>query len=142
MLFGHNPFAHRNFPRVLLVEDDDARAAWMVHNLPGVMWDRAHTTKLAQKKIVDSMSGRGNPYAAVFLDYDLNAVRGGGGERMAALLAQLGYTGKIVVHSANPVGGPRMAYDLQQCGYDVIYAPITDSRSLNIWRAVLASLPR
>lgn len=137
MLFGN-----RSFPRVLLVEDDDTRAAWMVRNLPGVMWDRAHTTKLAQKKIVDSMSGRSNPYAAVFLDYDLNAVRGGGGERMAALLAQLGYNGRIVVHSANPVGGPRMAYDLRQCGHDVIYAPAFDARSPAIWQAVLASLSR
>jgi len=133
-------FGNRNFPRVLLVEDDNDRAAWMVRNLPGVMWDRAHTTKLAKKKVVDSMSGRGNPYAAVFLDFDLDAVRGGGGERIAALLAQLGYTGIIVVHSANPVGGPRMVYDLQQCGHQVVYAPAFDARSQAIWRSVIDTL--
>mgnify|MGYP001565041479 CR=1 FL=1 len=118
--------------RALLVEDDDTRAAWIARETPGVAWERAPNERVAIRAL------RTKSYAAVFLDFDLHGVTGGGGQKVADLLCQGQYRGVVVVQSTNPVGGPRMVQDMARCGVDVVYAPAFKSyQPEGKWRRAL-----
>lgn len=127
-------------PRVLLVEDDDIRARAMVVAVPTAAWDRARSAKFAIKKLTDATTGRAAPYRAVFLDYDLAGPSGGGGQRVAAYLIQIGYAGIVVIHSANPTGGPIIYKMLEDRGHKPVYAPAFHPAAPDIWRQVVEHL--
>ena len=53
-------------------------------------------------------------------------------------MAELTYRPKVIVHTANPVGGPQMCETLRDHGFEFYYAPISlwsDSNLRNIARA-------
>jgi len=130
------------YPRILLVEDMDDHAAMVARAAPGVAWDRARNEREARRKILHAVNRRTDPYDAVFLDYDLNGVTGGGGEKVAALLIHTSYDGLVVVHSGNPMGGPYMVNLFAQHGYDSVYAPKFWNTSPDVWHAAVEHLRR
>lgn len=109
--------------RALIVEDDADRAAWIARETPHVAWQRAPNERVALRHLRDAIARHQPLPPAVFLDFDLHGIKGGGGERVADWLCRHQYRGVVVVQSTNPVGGPRMVEDLARCGVDVIYAP-------------------
>ncbi len=133
----------RKRPRILLVEDNYERAAWIRSTGPDVLWDHASGTRQALHKVNQMALGQIEAYDAVFLDFDLG-VTGGGGEKVAYKLVEVGYLGVVVVHSANPAGGPAMVSYIghltRPFGRTPIYAPAFDQRSEKIWRWVVSRL--
>ena len=93
-------------PRVLLVEDDDDRAEWMGRELAGLTLERAPDSAHA----LAALEG-GPAYDVIMLDYDIDP-GGGGGHHVVAHLQQRSDPAVIIVHSANPLGGPWMAFAL------------------------------
>jgi len=125
--------------RVLLVEDDDERATWMYTELPGLDWDRAKNSKVALEKLRQVQQGQRPPPHLVMLDYDIDR-KGGGGQKAAAMLINQGYPGAVIIHSANPVGGPQIMITLRQHGFHPVYAPVFHSDSPRVWRNVAAQV--
>ncbi len=122
-------------PRVLLVEDDDERAEWMGRELAGVTLDRAADSAHA----LAALEG-GPAYDVIMLDYDIDP-DGGGGHHVVAHLQQRSGSAIIIVHSANPLGGPWMAFALKRAGYETTYAPVFDPESPDAWRSILGGEP-
>lgn len=128
----------RAFPNVLLVEDDDSRAEYMMQEAALARWHRARDDREALHLLAETASGRSEPYKAVFLDYDLHGSSGGGGEHVAAALVRGRYQGIVVVHSSNLMYGPGMAAELARHRMNVIYAPAYRSEaSPSRWRLAL-----
>ena len=125
----------RMTPRVLLVEDDDERAEWMGRELAGLTLERAPDSAHA----LAALEG-GPAYDVIMLDYDIDP-GGGGGHHVVAHLQQRSDPAVIVVHSANPLGGPWMAFALKRAGYDTTYAPVFDPESPETWRSILGGQP-
>ena len=123
-------------PRALLVEDMDSHANMVARAALGINWDRARNEKQARQKLFAAANQQAEPYDAVFLDYDLSGLTGGGGEKVAALLIHLGYDGAVVIHSGNPEGGPYMARLLSQHGFQPVYAPKFDPRAPQMWHGI------
>lgn len=134
--------SHNNPARFLLVEDDNERAAYMLGILAGDPWPperprphiiRRHNSGTALRYLQHVANGVEPMPDAIFLDFDIDFY-GGGGDRVAAAIIPMGYPGVLVIHSANPVGGPLMRRVLEDAGYRVLYAPITDRASPRTWR--------
>lgn len=142
-MFGASPFECRALclPLVLLVEDDDLRARWIVDRFPGIRWERAKTEVAARNKLAAAAFQESEGFAAVFLDYDLRQ-RGGGGDGVAASLIQYRYGGPVVVHSGNVVGGPQITRYLLDHGLHAVYAPVLDRNSPRVWGSILMNLAR
>ena len=137
--------SHNNPARFLLVEDDNERAAYMLTVMLGPPWPaerpqpvvvRKLNSKTAIRHLQQVARGVEPPLDAIFLDYDIDFPGGGGGDKVVRAIVALSYEGVIVVHSANPIGGPRMARDLWDAGYQPVYAPVTDGRSPGVLRQV------
>lgn len=122
-------------PRVLLVEDDDERAEWMGRELAGLTLERAPDSAHA----LAALEG-GPVYDVIMLDYDIDP-GGGGGHHVVAHLQQRSDPAVIIVHSANPLGGPWMAFALKRAGYATTYAPVFDPESPETWRSILGGEP-
>lgn len=114
--------------RILVVEDDDGRVAWLRERLP----EDVHlvVASSAGRAIGLLRLDRGHVYAGVMLDHDLQGhvateadKQLSGTEVLNTLMQTVSLDVPVLVHSMNPVDAPRMAKRLEQAGFYVERIP-------------------
>ena len=108
---------------VLLVEDDDERAAEIEQCVP-------HQLKCVRARSAGAAIGilRRDQFTAILLDFDLYRSAHGDpqftGETVAKVICETQTRScQIFVHSQNPLGGPRVFAMLKQAGFSVEQFP-------------------
>jgi CheY-like chemotaxis protein len=101
--------------KVLIVEDDQVeRQAWFRKRLPNAT--------LVRNPLIAVLALMARDFDLVFLDFDLPCPQYRNGLEVARSLAQTGFTGSVVIHSANAIGALCIAEILQRASIRFVRA--------------------
>ncbi|MGH2506548.1 MAG: cyclic-phosphate processing receiver domain-containing protein [Ktedonobacteraceae bacterium] len=95
--------------KVLILEDDGwERIPWFRKKLP--------QATMVRNPLQAIEALRARCFEVVFLDFDVPCPENRTGLHVAAFLAEMNFSGRVVVHSANPMGAFLMAKTLRVAG--------------------------
>jgi CheY-like chemotaxis protein len=126
--------------RVLIIEDDRGRVrtfkSWLPEDvIPVVAWSAGRALGILERD-------RGNVYAGILLDHDLQQLAATGADEylsgtqvVEAIVRNVSTEVPILVHSMNPARAPVMARRLAEAGFSVTQVPMEalDRERLGEW---------